>query len=78
MTSEDISDPGHGHSPAAWIAVVVMLAGFVLGTFGFWFVTMWMIWAATALVLLGPVIGWILAKAGGGVAGPRYQPKSSH
>ncbi len=78
MTSEDISDPGHGHSPAAWIAVVIMLAGFVVGTFGFWFVSMWLIWLAVALVVLGPLVGWILAKAGYGVAGPRYQPKSSH
>lgn len=78
MTSEDISDPGHGHSPAAWIAVVIMLVGFVLGTFGFWFVSMWMIWVAATLVVVGPLVGWILAKAGYGVAGPRYQPKSSH
>lgn len=78
MTSEDISDPGHGHSPAAWIAVVMMLAGFVVGVFGFWFVSMWLIWLAVALVVLGPLVGWILAKAGYGVAGPRYQPKSSH
>lgn len=78
MTSEDISDPGHGHSPAAWTAVVIMLIGFVVGVFGFWFVSMWVIWTAVALVVLGPIVGWMLAKAGWGVAGPRYQPKSSH
>jgi len=27
-----IADPGHGHSPAAWTAVVIMLFGFTLGT----------------------------------------------
>ncbi len=78
MSSEDISDPGHGHSPAAWVAVLVMLVGFTIGTFGFWFVSMWMIWLAVVLVVLGPIAGWILAKAGWGVAGPRYQPKSTH
>lgn len=78
MSSEDISDPGHGHSPAAWVAVLIMLVGFTVGTFGFWFVSMWMIWLSVALVVLGPVVGWILAKAGWGVAGPRYQSKSNH
>ncbi len=78
MSSEDISDPGHGHSPAAWVAVVLMLVGFTLGTFAFWFESLWMFWIAAGLVLLGPVVGWILAKLGYGVAGPRYQPKSSH
>ena len=28
MSNADISDPGHGHSPAAWIAVIMMMVGF--------------------------------------------------
>lgn len=78
MSNADISDPGHGHSPAAWVAVIVMVIGFVLGAFGFWFVSMWLIWLAVAFVVVGPLIGWILAKVGYGVAGPRYVPKNSH
>ena len=78
MSNADISDPGHGHSPAAWAAVIVMIIGFVLGALGFWFVEMWMIWAALALILGGWILGWILAKVGYGVAGPRYVPKNSH
>lgn len=78
MSNTDISDPGHGHSPAAWIAVTVMTLGFAIGALGFWFVTMWMNWLAVALVVAGPIIGWILAKLGYGVAGPRFVPKNPH
>ena len=78
MSNADISDPGHGHSPAAWIAVTVMMVGFVIGAFGFWFVSTWMNVTAVVLVLVGPLLGWILAKLGYGVAGPRYVPKNSH
>lgn len=78
MSNADISDPGHGHSPAAWIAVIVMMIGFTVGALGFWFVSMWMIWVAIALVVVGWILGVILAKIGYGVAGPRYVPKNSH
>lgn len=78
MSNADISDPGHGNSPAAWIAVIVMITGFVVGALGFWFVSMWMIWVAIALVVVGWILGVILAKIGYGVAGPRYVPKNSH
>lgn len=78
MSNTDISDPGHGHSPAAWAAVLVMTIGFVVGAFGFWFVSMLLIWVAIALVVVGLILGWILAKLGFGVAGPRYVPKNSH
>ena len=30
-----IADPGHGHSPAAWTGVIIMLAGFTIGTLAF-------------------------------------------
>lgn len=78
MSNADISDPGHGHSPAAWVAVTVMMIGFVIGAFGFWFVSMWMNWTAVILVVVGPLLGWILAKLGYGIAGPRYVPKNTH
>ena len=31
-----IDDPGHGHSPAAWTAVVIMLLAVTLGTLFFY------------------------------------------
>lgn len=78
MSSADISDPGHGNSPAAWVAVIMMTVGFIIGALGFWFVSMWMIYVAAALVVVGPLVGWILAKVGYGIAGPRYAPKTTH
>ncbi|MBN9150347.1 MAG: hypothetical protein KF739_03545 [Cryobacterium sp.] len=78
MSSADISDPGHGHSPAAWTAVIIMMIAFLLGTIAFWFASMWLIWVSLALVVVGPIVGWIMAKAGWGVAGPRYVPKQTH
>lgn len=78
MSSADIGDPGHGNSPAAWVAVIIMLVAFLIGTLAFWFVSSWMIWVAGILLVIGALSGWVLAKLGYGVDGRRYQPKSSH
>jgi hypothetical protein len=73
--SNPIADPGHGHSPAAWTAVIIMLAAVTIGTFAFWFDLAWLVWVSVGLVVVGAIVGWILSKAGYGVAGPKYQPK---
>lgn len=74
--SNEHSEPGHGDSPAAWTAVVVMLLGFALGTLALFLDWYPVVWVAAGVVLLGLVIGWILKKAGYGVNGPRYLPKA--
>ncbi len=71
----DHSDPGHGHSTAAWTAVVIMLIGFTIGTVAFFFALVWLVWASAALVLLGWIVGGVMAKAGYGVKGPKYRAK---
>ncbi|MDR6868526.1 hydrogenase-4 membrane subunit HyfE [Microbacterium resistens] len=71
-----IADPGHGHSPAAWTAVVIMLVGVTIGTTAFFFDLPAIVWASAVLVLVGLIVGWILAKAGYGVKGPKYSPKA--
>ena len=71
-----IADPGHGHSPAAWTAVVIMLIGFAIGTVAFFLNQPVVVWASAALILLGWVTGGIMAKAGYGVKGPKYTPKA--
>ena len=70
------SEPGHGHSPAAWTAVTIMLVGFTIGTIAFFFSVAWVVWASAGVVLLGWIIGGVMAKAGYGVQGPRYMPKA--
>ncbi|UWF76557.1 MULTISPECIES: HGxxPAAW family protein [Microbacterium] len=73
--TNSIADPGHGHSPAAWTAVVIMLIGFTAGTIAFCLGQVTLVWISAAVIVLGALIGWILAKAGYGVKGPKYTPK---
>ncbi|MDH6236896.1 DUF6704 family protein [Cryobacterium sp. CG_9.6] len=65
--SIDVSDPGHGHSPAAWTSVVIMLLAFTIGTTAFFFAVPWLVWASVVLLVVGLIVGWIMTKAGYGV-----------
>lgn len=73
--SIESADPGHGHSPAAWTAVVIMLIAVLIGTFAFWFDLPWVVVGCGVLAVIGLIVGWILARAGYGVNGPKYAPK---
>lgn len=73
--SEFTNDPGHGHSPAAWTAVLIILVGASLGTTFFVLSQPVWVWGSVVITALGPVVGYLLAKAGYGVNGPKYQPK---
>jgi len=73
--SNPIADPGHGHSPAAWTAVIIMLAAVTIGTLAFWFELAWLVWVSVGIFVAGAIVGWALSKAGYGAAGPKYQPK---
>jgi hypothetical protein len=65
--SIDPSDPGHGHSPAAWTAVIIMLAAFTIGTTAFFFAMVWLVWASFGLLIAGVIVGYVLSKVGYGV-----------
>jgi hypothetical protein len=69
------SDPGHGHSPAAWTAVVIMLTTLSIGTVAFFFAVWWLVIVMAVLTLAGWGVGFLLAALGWGVNGPKYQPK---
>ena len=69
------SDPGHGSSPAAWVAVTIMLVAFTAGTLAFWFDLPVFVWASAGLLVLGAITGVVLSKLGYGVKGPKYVPK---
>jgi hypothetical protein len=71
----DLRDPGHGSSPAAWVAVIIMLVAFVIGTLAFWFDQPWLVWASAGLLVVGVLVGLLLSKLGFGVKGPRYVAK---
>ena len=70
-----IGDPGHGNSPAAWTAVVIMLVGFTVGTVAFFFDVPWVVWASAGLVVVGLLVGWGMSKAGYGVGGAKTTAK---
>ena len=73
--SNNIGDPGHGHSPAAWTAVVIMLVAVSLGTLFFFLDLPVLVWASAALLVVGLIVGWAMAKAGYGVGGSKYTAK---
>ena len=70
------SDPGHGNSPAAWTAVIIMIIAFAIGTLAFWFGIVWLVWAAAGLLVLGAIVGLVLKLAGFGVGGDRLKPSA--
>ncbi len=73
--SNPIGDPGHGHSTASWAAVVIMLVAIAVGTFAFFIGIEWLVWTSAALIVVGLIVGWALAKAGYGVNGAKSAPK---
>ncbi len=72
----NIGDPGHGHSPAAWTAVVIMLLAFALGTLFFWLDMPVLVWASVGLLVVGAIVGWAMGKAGYGANGAKTSPKA--
>lgn len=73
--SNPIGDPGHGNSPAAWTAVVIMLVAIAVGTVAFFLELEWLVWSCAALIVVGLLVGWGMAKAGYGINGPKFTPK---
>ncbi len=67
----DPHDPGHGSSPAAWTGVTIMLIGATAGTLFFWFDQPLLVWASSSLLVIGPLAGSFMARAGYGVGGSK-------
>ena len=73
--SNETSEPGEGNSPAAWTAVIIMLAAIAIGTIAFYFDLPIVVWASAGLVVVGFIVGVILARLGYGINGARFSPK---
>ncbi|AZS36740.1 DUF6704 family protein [Microbacterium sp. 1P10UB] len=73
--SNSIADPGHGHSPAAWTAVIIMLVAIAIGTLFFVLDIPAVVWASAGLVVVGLLVGWIMKRAGYGAGGSKTVPK---
>ncbi|CAB4856811.1 MAG: hypothetical protein F2785_00980 [Actinobacteria bacterium] len=67
----DPHDPGHGSSPAAWTGVTIMLIGATAGTLFFWLDQPLFVWASSSLLVIGPLVGSFMARAGYGVGGSK-------
>jgi hypothetical protein len=59
----------HGNTPAAWTAVTVALAAFVVGGIGLMMGSMTVFWVGVALAPLAIIIGVVMAKMGYGADG---------
>ncbi|GAA4743283.1 hypothetical protein GCM10025783_13540 [Amnibacterium soli] len=70
----NISDePGHGSSPAAWTAVVIMLVGLAIATAALFLDAYALCYAGGALVVVGLIVGGVLKALGFGVGGSRVR-----
>jgi hypothetical protein len=69
--AHDESELSHGHSPASWTAVIIMLVAFAAGTIFFWFELPALVWASVGLLIIGAISGKVLQKLGYGVGGAR-------
>ena len=68
----NISDePGHGSSPAAWTAVVIMLIGIAIATAALFLDVMPLVWLGAVLVPVGLIVGGVMKAVGFGVGGAR-------
>lgn len=72
--SENLNDPGHGDSVAAWTAVIVILVAFIAGTIAYWFDQPVLVFASAGLAVLGLVLGFVLKSAGYGIGGSKSKP----
>ncbi|HEV7957336.1 MAG: putative rane protein [Microbacteriaceae bacterium] len=75
--SSDNSEPGHGNSPAAWTAVIIMLVAVAIGTIAFFYSHAPVVWASAALLVVGLIVGAVLAKMGYGADGDRLSKKDN-
>ncbi len=76
--SNEVEEPGEGNSPAAWTAVVIMLVAVGAGVYFFWADQPVLVLASAGLLVVGLIVGWIMAKAGYGVRGPKFKAKAHH
>lgn len=57
-------DPEEGQTPAAWTAVIIMLIAFVVGTLGVCINQPWMFWVGVGLLVVGGIVGKVMAMMG--------------
>lgn len=69
--SDTIEEDGHGSSPAAWTAVVIMLIGVTIGTAFLFLDVIPLVFVGAAIIPIGLIIGGVMKAIGLGVGGHR-------
>ena len=64
--SENLNDPGHGDTVAAWTTVIAIMVAFAVATLGAWFASSALIIAGGVLIVAGLAAGYVLKRAGYG------------
>lgn len=63
---DEIIDPGHGNTVAAWTAVIVMIIAIAVGTVFFYLEQSTMVWICAGVLALGLIAGGVLKLLGFG------------
>lgn len=66
----------HGQTPAAWTAVVIIIAAFIVGTVALIINQWWLFWAAVGLVVVGGIVGKVMQMMGLG-AHPQHADEAA-
>ena len=69
--SDTIEEGGHGSSPAAWTAVVIMLIGFTIATAFLFLDVIPLVWVGAVIIPVGLIVGGVMKAIGLGVGGHR-------
>lgn len=64
--SHDASDPGHGHTVAAWTTVTIIMLATTVGTLFFFLDNPLMVWVSGFVAAAGVVVGYVLRLMGYG------------
>lgn len=61
-----MSEPGHGHSTAAWTGVVLLIVASTVAGLGVMLALPWMMWTGAVLVVVGALAWYGMHAAGYG------------
>lgn len=62
----------HGSTPAAWTLVVIVTIAFIVGTLAVMLANWVMFWVSVGILILGAVVGKVMAMAGLGKKRPAH------
>jgi hypothetical protein len=75
MSSEQHDN--HGQTPAAWTAVIIIMAAFILGCVAVVIAQPWLVAVAAVLIVVGVVVGKVMSMMGLGAVHQESDPQSS-